>query len=57
MLVLECKTVIALIAGGDLRPVPGTKDGVEEMVIAGRIEDKKGAGSDRTCTDIGRRSV
>lgn len=49
---LECRTL-----GGERRPVPGTKDGVEEMVIAGRMEERKGAGSERTCTDVGRRSV
>ncbi len=54
---LECRTLSALLAGGDFRPVPGTKDGVEEMVMEERIEDRKGAWSERTCTDVGRRSV
>lgn len=52
VLVLECRTL-----GGERRPVPGTKDGVEEMVMAGRMEERKGAGSERTCTDAGRRRV
>jgi hypothetical protein len=52
MLGLECSTL-----GGERRPVPGTKDGVEDMVIAGRMEERKGAGSERTCTDVGRRRV
>lgn len=51
---LECST---LVAGGDFRPVPGTNDGVDEMAIEGRIEARKGAGLERTCTDVGLRSV
>lgn len=54
MLGLECST---FAAGGDFRPVPGRKDGVEEIAIEGRIEERNGAGSARTWTDVGLRSV
>ena len=36
---------------------PGTNDGVEDMARTGREDDKKGAGSERIWTDVGRRSV
>lgn len=35
---------------------PGTKEGVLETARAGREEERKGAGSERICTEVGRRS-
>ena len=45
------ETALALLAR-----LPGRNDGVLEMARTGRYDDMKGAGSERTCTDIGRRS-
>ena len=59
-LVLWGRPWSGLVGAGEvleaLLPVPGTNEGVEEMARTGRTEDKKGAGLDRTCTDVGRRS-
>lgn len=36
---------------------PGTNEGVEGTARTGREDDRKGAGSERICTEVGRRKV
>ena len=57
MLGVDCKlpfTRGAIVGVFEARR-PGTNEGVEDMARTGRDEDRKGAGSDRICTEVGRR--
>jgi hypothetical protein len=54
---LVCRIAGALSMEDDLEPAPDTKDGADEIATGGRMELRKGAGLDRTCTEVGRRSV
>lgn len=54
---LVWSTAGAFNVGDDLTPAPGTNDGADEIATGGRMELRKGAGLDRTCTEVGRRSV
>ena len=47
----------ALNVGDDREPAPETNDGADEMATGGRMELRNGAGLERTCTEVGRRSV